>query len=280
MRPADTSIPAPELIIEPGRNSGGYWYDLWRYHELLIFLAWRDVKVRYKQAVLGVAWAVAQPLATMYLLTYVFSKVAHMDGGNVPYPLVVLAGLMPWMLFSSALSGSSNSLIGNANLVSKVYFPRLVTPLSALAVALADFLVGLALYAAFALAYGVLPTWRVVFLPGFVLIAMAQALGIGLWFSALTVKYRDFRFIVPFFLQFGVFATPVGYRTDVLRTWGGLLEFNPLTGVINGFRWCLLAGDSQFTRGSLWSALFGTIIFLASGIWYFRRTERQFADVI
>jgi len=282
MRPA-AATPAPsspEFVIEAGRNSGGYWRDLWRYHELLLFLAWRDVKVRYKQAVLGIAWAVVQPLATMYLLTYVFSKVAHMDGGNVPYPLVVLVGLMPWLLFSSALSGASSSLVGNANLVSKVYFPRLVTPLSALAVALADFLVVLVLYACFAAAYGVWPTWRVVFLPGFVLVTMAQALGVGLWFSALTVKYRDFRFIVPFLLQFGVFATPVGYRTDVLRTWGSLLVYNPLTGVINGFRWCLLAGDSQFTGVSLWSSLLGTALFLASGLWYFRRTERQFADVI
>lgn len=271
---------AAEFVIESGRHSARYWLDLWRYRELLVFIAWRDVKVRYKQAVLGITWAVVQPLVTMFILTYVFSKVAHMSGGNVPYPLVVLAGLMPWMLFSSALTGASNSLVSNANLISKVYFPRLITPLSALAVALVDFAVVLVVYSCFAWAYHVPPTWKVIFLPGFVVIALGLALGAGLWFSALTVKYRDFRFIVPFLLQFGVFATPVGYRTDVLHTWGNLLVLNPLTGVINGFRWCLLAGDSQLTGVSLWFSLAGTALFFTSGLWYFRRTERQFADII
>lgn len=281
--PSPTAPPVTEvseLLIESGRSSDRYWKDLWRYRELLAFLAWRDVKVRYKQAALGVAWAVVQPLATMFILTYVFGKVAHMDGGNVPYPLVVLAGLLPWLLFSSALSGASGSLVSNAHLISKVYFPRMITPLSALAVALVDFAVVMLLYACFALAYGVAPTWRVVFLPGFVAVALTLALGAGLWLTSLTVKYRDFRFIVPFLLQFGMFATPVGYRTDVLRTWGGLLELNPLTGVINGFRWCLLAGDSQLTVASLYSALIGAVLLLGSGIWYFQRTERQFADII
>lgn len=278
------SQPAPEIppqvVIEAGRNSGQYWLDLWRYRELLGFLAWRDVKVRYKQAVLGVAWAVVQPLATMFILTYVFSKVAHMDGGNVPYPLVVLAGLLPWMLFSSAVSGASTSLVSNANLISKVYFPRLVAPMSALAVALVDFAVTIVLYVAFAVAFRVPPSWRIIFLPGFAAIGLLLALGAGLWLTALTVKYRDFRFIVPFMLQFGLFATPVGYRTDVLHKFGGLLELNPMTGVINGFRWCLLAGDSQLTVVSLYSACIGAAILMSTGVWYFRRTERQFADII
>lgn len=269
-----------EITIESGGSSSRYWLDLWRYRELLGFLAWRDVKVRYKQAALGVAWTVIQPLIPMVLFTYVFSKLAHMDGGNVPYPLVVLAGLIPWQLFSSALSGASGSLISNANLISKVYFPRLVAPLSALAVAMVDFVIVLLIYACFAVFYGVAPTWRIIFLPGFTAIALGLALGAGLWLTALTVKYRDFRFITPFLLQFGIFATPVGYRTDVLRTWAGLLEFNPLTGVINGFRWCLLAGDSQLTAGSLVSACAGTAALLVTGIWYFRKTERQFADII
>lgn len=281
MKPAPgPAVPVAGLDIEPGRTSGRYWLDLWRYRELLAFLAWRDVKVRYKQAALGIAWAVLQPLATMFILTYVFSKVAHMNGGNVPYPLVVLAGLMPWMLFSSALSGASSSLVSNANLISKVYFPRLVAPLAALAVALVDFVVVLALYVCFAAAYRVPPTWKIVFLPGFMALSLALAFGAGLWLTALTVKYRDFRFIVPFILQFGLFATPVGYRTDVLHTWAPLLELNPLTGVINGFRWCLLAGDSQMTGLSLIASLAGSVVLLRSGIWYFRRTERQFADII
>ncbi|HEX3730675.1 MAG TPA: ABC transporter permease, partial [Opitutaceae bacterium] len=254
--------------------------DLWRYRELLFFLAWRDIKVRYKQAVLGIVWTVVQPLVPMVVFTFVFSNLAHMDGGNVPYPLVVLAGLIPWQLFSSALSGASGSLISNANLISKVFFPRLITPLSALAVAIVDFGIVLLIYACFACAYHVTPTWRIIFLPGFTAIVLVLAFGAGLWLSALTVKYRDFRFITPFLLQFGIYATPVGYRTDTLRTWASLLELNPLTGIINGFRWCLLAGDSQLTVASLYSACIGAVFFLVTGLWYFRKTERQFADVI
>lgn len=271
---------SPELVIEAGRANRRYWLDIWRYRELLLLLAWRDIKVRYKQAALGIAWTVVQPLVPMVLFTYVFSKLAHMDGGNVPYPLVVLAGLMPWQLFSSALGGASGSLISNSNLIAKVYFPRLIAPLSAIAVAVLDFLIVLLIYACFAAIYRVAPTWRIVFLPGFIALALALALGAGLWLTALTVKYRDFRFITPFLLQFGIFATPIGYRTDVLRTWGALLEINPLTGVVNGCRWCLLAGDSQLTGASLVSAILGAVVLMASGLWYFRHTERQFADII
>lgn len=270
----------PETVIEPGRNSRRYLADLWHFRELFAFLAWRDIKVRYRQAALGIAWAVIQPVATTFVLTYVFSRVAHMSGGSVPYPLVVLAGLMPWMLFSTGVSGAGASLVTNANLISKVYFPRLIPPLAALAVAAADFVVAMLVYTGFAFAYGIAPTWRVIFLPGFIGIALVLAFGAGLWLSALTVKYRDFRFIVPFLLQFGLFATPVGYRTDVLHTWAALLELNPLTGVINGFRWCLIAGDSQLTGYSICTAVAGAALLLASGIWYFRRMERQFADII
>lgn len=274
--PADT----PEFLIEAGRASNHYWSDLWRYRELLFFLAWRDITVRYKQAALGAAWAVVQPLVTMVMFTFVFSNLAHMASGSVDYHMLVLAGLLPWQLFSSALSSSSSSLVSNTNLISKVYFPRLVVPLSSLGVALADFFITLGLYVCFAAVLGPWPTWRIVLMPLFMLITLVIALGAGLWLSALTVKYRDFRFIVPFLLQFGIFATPVGYRTDVLRTYGSWLAINPLTGVITGFRWCLLGSDFVLNPMDLAISVLGALVLLASGIWYFRKTEQQFADII
>ncbi len=283
MNPAPPSVPPaepPEFLIEAGRASSHYWGDLWRYRELLFFLAWRDITVRYKQAALGAAWAVVQPLVTMVMFTFVFSNLAHMASGSVDYHMLVLAGLLPWQLFSSALSSSSSSLVSNTNLISKIYFPRLVVPLSSLGVALADFLVTLALYGCFAVVLGPAPTWRILLMPLFMLIALLIALGAGLWLSALTVKYRDFRFIVPFLLQFGIFATPVGYRTDVLHTYGSLLAINPLSGVIAGFRWCLLGSDFTLNPGDMAISVLGALLLLATGTWYFRKTERQFADII
>jgi lipopolysaccharide transport system permease protein len=271
---------APELVLEAGRADNHYWRDLWRYRELLFFLAWRDVKVRYKQAVLGAAWAIVQPLVTMVVFTFVFGKLAGMPAGNVPYPLLVLAGLLPWQLFSGAFSGSSGSLVANAHLVSKIYFPRLVVPLSALAVAVIDFAIVLALYAVLAATLGVWPTWRVIFLPAFMLVALMIALGAGLWLTALTVKYRDFRFIVPFLLQVGVFVTPIGYRTDNLPNWRDMLSLNPLTGVIDGFRWCLLGTDFNFSAQHFAASLLVALMMLGTGLWYFRKTERTFADAI
>jgi lipopolysaccharide transport system permease protein len=276
MTPA-TSTP---LIIEAGRADRHYWRDLWRYRELLGFLAWRDIKVRYKQAVLGVAWAVIQPAVQTVLLTFVFSKLAKMPAGGVPYPCLVLAGLLPWQLFSSAFSGAGNSLVGNAHLISKVYFPRLAIPLSALAVALVDLAVLLVLTIPLAFVWGVPPTWRLLLLPLFILTALLIALGAGLWITALTVKYRDFRFITPFLLQIGLFVTPVGYRTDFLPNWRDLLALNPLTGVVDGFRWCLLGGDMAFYAPGFAVSLVVAALLLATGLWFFRRTERQFADVI
>lgn len=281
---ADGPLPSvPELVLEAGRAERHYWRDLWRYRELLYFLAWRDVKVRYKQAALGAAWALIQPIVTMVLFTFVFGKLAHMPVGSLPpqaYPLLVISGLLPWQLFSAALSGASSSLVSNANLISKVYFPRLVVPLASLAVAVIDFTVVLGLYAVMAAWFGVLPTWRVCLLPLFILPALVIALGAGLWLTALTVKYRDFRFIVPFLLQIGVFATPVGYRSDNLPNWKQLLALNPLTGVIDGFRWCLLDGDFTLDPRTLALSIGLALVLLASGIWYFRSTERTFADII
>ncbi len=279
-----TSIPTPSmpptLIIEAGRAEAHYWRDLWRYRELFGFLAWRGVKVRYKQAVLGVAWAVIQPLVQTVLLTFVFGKLAKMPAGDVPYPLLVMAGLLPWQLFSSAFSGAGNSLVGNAHLISKVYFPRLIVPLSSLAVALIDLSIMLALAMPIVAIWGPALTWRLLLLPVFVLMALLIALGAGLWITALTVKYRDFRFITPFLLQIGIFVTPVGYRTDFLPNWKELIALNPLTGVVDGFRWCLLGESIALSASSLAISLLITSVLLGTGLWYFRQTERQFADVI
>lgn len=268
------------LVIEAGRSEKHYWRDLWRYRELLGFLAWRDVKVRYKQAALGISWAVIQPAVQTLLLTFVFGKLAKMPSGGIPYPLLVLAGLLPWQLFSSALSGAGNSLVTNANLISKIYFPRLIVPLSALAVALVDLAILLVLTLPITFLMGVVPTWRLLLLPIFIAGGLLIALGAGLWITALTVKYRDFRFITPFLLQIGLFVTPVGFRTDYLPHWRALLSLNPLTGVVNGFRWCLLAGDTGFYWPGILLSLVVAAMLLCTGLWYFRRTERQFADVI
>jgi lipopolysaccharide transport system permease protein len=277
--------PAPEasgreLVIEPGRSSLGYWEDLWVYRDLLGFLTLRDVRVRYKQTVLGVAWAVIQPVVTTVIFTFVFGRLAGMSAGGVPYPLLVLAGMLPWQLFSAALSGSSTSLISNAHLISKVYFPRLMIPLSSLGVALVDFLVVLALYVCASVWLGRLPSWHWALLPAFILLALTLALGAGLWFTALTVKYRDFRYIVPFIIQIGVFISPIGFSTGVVPTWRNLLDLNPMTGVIDAFRWSLLSTGQPFDRHGILCSIAISAILLVSGLWYFRRMERTFADVV
>ncbi len=280
--PTPTAAPddAPTLVIEAGRTEKHYWGDLWRFRELLGYLAWRDVKVRYKQAALGVAWAIIQPAVTTAIFVFVFGRLAGMPSGGAPYPLLVLSGLMAWQLFSAALSGSSGSLVSNASLISKVYFPRLIVPLSALGVALIDFLVVLALFVGVAAWFGHWPTWHWLVLPVFVLMTLAAAFGLGLWMTALTVRYRDFRFIVPFILQVGIFVSPVGFRTDFFPNWRDLLALNPLTGIIDGFRWCLLGGGHLISGWSLVSSVIVITLAIATGLWFFRRTEKQFADII
>jgi len=271
---------APNLIIEAGKAEKNYWSDLWRYRELMAFLAWRDVKVRYKQAALGAMWAVIQPLVQVVLLTFVFGKLAGMPDGGVPYPLIVVCGLLPWQLFSNAFTGSGNSLVGNSHLISKVYFPRLVVPIASLGVALIDFTIVLSLTLIAACYFGYWPDWHLLLLPAFVLLALTIALGAGLWITALTVRFRDFRFITPFLLQIGVFVTPVGYRADFLPNWRDLLALNPLSGVVDGVRWCLLAGRTNLYLPGLGISILFALILLVTGLWYFRRVERQFADII
>lgn len=274
------AAPVPELILEAGRSEAHYWRDLWRYRELLGFLAWRDIKVRYAQAVLGAGWALIQPIVTTIIFTFVFGRLANMPSGGVAYPLLVLSGMLPWQLFSNALNGASNSVVSNSHLISKVYFPRLVVPLSSLGVALIDFVIVFALFVAASLWFGLVPGWHWLLLPFCVAFALLLAFGAGLWLTSLTVKYRDFRFIVPFLLQIGMFASPVGFRTDNHPNLRTLLALNPLTGVIDAFRWCLLNGNQQLDPLACAFSLGFAVLFLIAGIRYFRQTERQFADII
>jgi lipopolysaccharide transport system permease protein len=278
----DATVPSspPELVIEAGRAESRYWHDLWRYRELLGFLAWRDIKVRYQQTALGAAWAIVQPLATIAIFTFVFGRLAKMPAGNLPYILVVMAGQLGWQLFANALSGASASLVGSAHLISKVYFPRLVVPLSTLGVALVDFVIVFVLFAATSIWFGILPTWHLLLLPVFIVVVLLLALGAGLWLAALTVKFRDFRIVLPFLLQVGVFVTPVGFRTDFLPNWRQLLSLNPMTGVVDAFRWSLLGDSMEFYWQSFGFSLIWTAVLLFTGIRYFRGTERSFADVI
>ncbi len=271
---------APALVIEAGRSEKNYWRDLWHYRELMGFLAWRDIKVRYKQAVLGIAWAVFQPLIQTALLTFVFGKLAKMPDGGLPYFLLVLTGNLAWQLFAGAFNGAGGSLVGNSHLISKVYFPRLVVPLSAVAVALVDFGVMLVLSLVLILAFGLIPGWQLLLLPLFVGLTLLIAVGAGLWITALTVKFRDFRFITPFLVQIGLFVTPVGFRTDNLPNWRDLLALNPLSAAVDGMRWCLLGGRTEIYWSGLAVSLVITLLMLGTGLWYFRKTERQFADII
>ena len=269
-----------ELLIEAGRAERQYWKDLWRYRELLYFLAWRDILVRYKQTVVGVTWAVIRPFLTMVVLSIVFGRLANMPSGGVPYPILVFCGMLPWQFFATAVSESSNSLIGNSSLISKVYFPRMTIPASSIVTSLVDFAVSAGLLAVLMIWYQYVPTTRVVLLPGFVLLALAAAFGMGLWISALMVNYRDFRFVVPFIVQFGLYISPVGFSSEVVpEQWRLLYALNPMVGVIDGFRWVILR-DVSLNVTSFLTSFFVISLVLATGVRYFRQTERTFADVI
>jgi lipopolysaccharide transport system permease protein len=273
------------IVIEAGRTAAQYWRDLWRYRELLYFLAWRDIAIHYKQTVLGAAWALVRPLSTVLVFVLVFNKVAQIQSPveGLPYTLFVLAAMLPWQLFSSSLSQVSNSLVANSNLVSKVYFPRLVLPLSAVGVSLVDFVITLAAMFGLMAFFGVAPTWRILTLPFFLAVSVIAALGAGLWLGALCVRYRDVRHITPFLVQFGLFISPVAYGTQmVLAKIPGyelLYQLNPMVGVIDGFRWALLHA-APLDWPSMGLSILLNLALLASGIWYFRKTEKTFADVI
>lgn len=271
-----------ELVIEAGRTEKQYWKDLWRYRELFYFLAWRDILVRYKQTAIGIAWALIRPFLTMVVFTVVFGQLANLQAKqSVPYPILVFAGMLPWQFFSNALSECSGSLVGNSNLISKVYFPRLIVPTSSVIVSFVDFMISGMILLGLMAWYNFIPDWRILTLPLFTLIACAASMGVGLWLAALTVQYRDFRFIVPFIVQFGLYISPVGFSSSIVpEQWRLLYSINPMVGVIDGFRWAILGGESKlFIPGFIISI--GFVLFLLwSGIWYFRKMEKNFADVI
>jgi lipopolysaccharide transport system permease protein len=268
------------VVIEAGGAGRQYWRDLWRYRELFYFLAWRDIAVRYKQTVIGVAWSLVRPLATMIVFTLVFGTVAKLPSHGAPYAVFVFAALLPWQFFSSALQESSNSLINNSNMISKVYFPRLVVPVSAVIVSLVDFMIASAVLLVFLWWYRVVPDWRILTLPGFVLLVFAITVGAGLWFSALNVEYRDFRYIVPFVVQLGIFVSPVGFSSAIVpQRWELLYALNPIVGVIDGFRWAIIPGQPISWLAVMLSVALAVGLF-TSGMWYFRKMERHFADVI
>ncbi|MBO0721661.1 MAG: ABC transporter permease [Blastocatellia bacterium] len=271
-----------DLLIEAGRAEKNYWRDLWRYRELFYFLAWRDILIRYKQTVIGVAWALIRPFLTMLVFTFVFSKVAKLPAPHsVPYSLLVFAAMLPWQFFSTAMSEASNSLIGNANLISKVYFPRLIVPAGSVITSFVDFLITMLMMAGMMVWYGFLPDWRLLTLPFFIVLAFGAAFGSGLWLCALNVRYRDFRYIVPFIVQFGLYLSPVGFSSDVVPARLRLLyACNPLVGVIDGFRWSLLRGESPLNMTTILFSLVISSLLCLSGLRYFRQTEKTFADII
>lgn len=270
------------IVIEPGRQELNYWRDLWRYRELFYVLAWRDVAVRYKQTVIGAAWAVIRPFLTMVVFTVVFGRIAKLPSdGSAPYPLMVFAGMLPWTFFSTGLSEASASLIGNANLISKVYFPRLIVPTATVVVAFVDFLVSFGILVGMMVWYRFLPGWQIAFLPAFVVFAFIASIGPGLWITALNVKYRDFRYVIPFIVQFGLYVSPVGFSSHVVPAqWRLLYSLNPLVGVIDGFRWCVLGGQSKLYLPGLAVSAAVALFFLWFGIRRFRKTEASFADLI
>jgi len=270
-----------DLIIEPGRTEKNYWKDLWRYRELFIILSWRDLKVRYKQTVIGVAWSVIRPLLTMIIFTVVFGKIAKLPSeGSAPYAIMVFAAMLPWQFFANSLSESSNSLVGNANLITKIYFPRIIIPASTVIVSLVDFLISFGLFVVLMIYYQFMPSINILLLPLFLLLAFFTSFGIGLYITALNVKYRDFRYIIPFIVQFGLYISPVGFSSSIIPEQYRLLySLNPMVGVIDGFRWAILGESNIYWPGFALSIAI-TFVILAYAIRYFRKMEKTFADVI
>lgn len=274
-------IRAETIILEAGRANQNYWRDVFRYRELFFMLARRDVAVRYKQTAIGVLWAVLRPLLTMMVFTLVFGRIAKLPSNGVPYALLVFSGMVPWYFFSSSVSESSGSLISNSNLLSKVYFPRILVPSSSVLVAAVDFLIAMALLLLTMLYYGLWPSWRLLTLPLFLAVAFSSSLGIGLWLSALNVRYRDFQFVVPFILQFGLYLSPVGFSSSVVPPqWTLVYALNPMVGVIDGFRWAILGGDFSLRWDVQVISVMVGFTLLLTGIAFFRRFERGMADVI
>lgn len=279
-----TAAPQPRahLILEAGRADRHYWSDIWRYRELFIILAWRDVAVRYKQTVIGAGWAFVRPFLTMVVFTVLFGHLARLSQTtDAPYAIVVFAGLLPWTLFASVLGDMSTSVIANSHLISKVYFPRMIVPLSTVVVALVDFAVSLSILFGLMVWYVFVPGWQILLLPVFIVLALLAGIGPAMWAASLIVKYRDFRFIIPFALQFGLYISPVGFASSVVPDkWRLLYSANPMVGIIDGFRWCIIGGDSPIYLPGFVMSLGVVAFFLWLGVRTFRRTERGFSDMV
>jgi lipopolysaccharide transport system permease protein len=270
-----------EIVIEAGQIERRYWLDLWFYRELFFFLAWREILVRYKQTVIGIAWVVIRPLLTMSVFTLVFGRFAKLPAEGMPYPILVLSALLPWQLFSSAVTEGSMSLVSNANMVSKIYFPRIIVPASAIAVSAIDFFFSALILAAMMAMYGVSPGWKVLLLPLFLILTCMFALGMTILFSALNVRYRDFRYVVGFIIQFGLLISPVAFSISIVpEQWQLVYALNPMVGIIEGFRWCLAETPETLNTSFVLLSLLVSAVILVAGLWYFRATERTFADVI
>jgi lipopolysaccharide transport system permease protein len=268
-----------KLVIEPGASEKNYWKDLWYYRELFYILSWRDLKVRYKQTVIGAAWSVIRPVLTTIIFTFVFNKMAKLQAPSaIPYALMVFTGMLPWQFFANSLGEASGSLLGNANLITKVYFPRMIVPASSVITSLVDLGISLLILVVMFFIYHFVPHWTIVFLPIFILISFIVAFGVGLYVTALNVKYRDFRYIIPFIIQFGLYVTPVGFSSSIVKEYRDLFALNPMVGIIDGFRWCIL-GEPLYIPGFLISVAM-SVFFLWLGVWYFRKTEKSFADNI
>ena len=278
---ADSKISVPELIIEPGRTEKNYWRDLWLFRELFYILSWRDIKVRYKQTVIGAVWSVLRPLLTMIIFTVIFGRVAKLPTeGTAPYAIMVYAAMLPWQFFANALSEASNSLVGNTNLITKIYFPRMIIPASSVIVSFVDFAISFGLMLILFVWYHFLPPLQIIFLPLFIILAFLASFGISLYITALNVKYRDFRYIIPFIVQFGLYVSPVGFSSSVIPAkWRLLYSLNPMVGIIDGFRWSILGEQKMYWPGFLVSCAV-IALFCYIGVRYFRKTEKTFADNI
>ncbi len=269
------------LIIEAGKTERNYWKDIWTYRELFYFLSWRDILSRYKQTVLGILWSVIRPILTMIVFTVIFGRIANLPSGNVPYPILIFVAMLPWQLFANSLSQSSESLVANAGMVSKVYFPRMIIPASSIIVAFIDFFISFIILGIIMVWYRFIPSWKIIFIPALLLVTFLIAFGLGLILSALNVKYRDFRHIVPFIVQFGMFISPVGFSSDVIpQKWRLLYSINPMVGIIDGFRWCIIGQNISIYLPGFIISIGLTILLLILGIIYFRKTEKTFADRI
>jgi lipopolysaccharide transport system permease protein len=269
------------LVIEAGKNEHNYWKDLWNYRELFLFLSWRDILVRYKQTVLGIAWSVIRPFLTMVVFTIIFGKIAKLPSDGVPYPILVYSAMLPWQFFANSFTDASNSLVNNTHMISKIYFPRLIIPSSKIVVGLIDFIISFLILGLIMGYYQFAPSVRILLIPFLIFLAIFTALGAGFWIASLNVKYRDFFYIVPFIVQFGLYISPVGFSSSLVpEKWKLLYSMNPMVGVIDGFRWAILGGKYEiYLPGFILSVGLATMI-LFSGIWYFRKTEKTFADVI